>query len=77
MHVNVSTTERVLRVALGLALVALGAWLFGGTAVLGYRALAVAAALFGLDMLVTGAVGFCPLYYKLGRRGLPSRSGLA
>lgn len=73
MHVNVSTSERILRVAIGLALMAIGIAVFGGTAVVGYRAIAVASGLLGLDMLVTGAIGFCPLYYKLGRKSLAGR----
>ena len=31
------------------------------------QALAIAASLVGLDFVVTGAIGFCPLYQKLGR----------
>lgn len=70
MVVNVSPAERIGRVALGLALLALGVTLFSGAELFGDRAIAVAVALFGLDMLVTGATGFCPLYHKLGRKAL-------
>lgn len=66
MRTNIASWERVLRVLVGIALVTAGVLVFGETAVFGYRALAVAAALLGLDLAVTGAIGFCPLYYKLG-----------
>lgn len=66
MRTNIAGWERVLRVLVGAALVVASVLVFGETAVFGYRALAVAAALLGLDLAVTGAIGFCPLYYKLG-----------
>lgn len=67
MTVNIAWWERVLRVVLG-GIVALGAVIVArGTDVFGYQALAVAVALIGLDFVVTGAIGFCPLYHKLGR----------
>lgn len=72
MVVNITPIERIGRVAVGLAFIALGIALFSGSEMFGVRAVAVAAALFGLDMLVTGAIGFCPLYFKLGRKGLTS-----
>ena len=73
MTVNLAWWERVLRVVLG-GIVALGAVIVArGTDVFGYQALAVAAALIGLDFVVTGAIGFCPLYHKLGRRPLTRR----
>lgn len=67
MTINIAGWERVLRVLLG-GIVALGAMIVAReTNVFGYQALAIAAMLLGLDFVVTGAIGFCPLYQKLGR----------
>jgi hypothetical protein len=57
MFKNESTLDRLLRVALGLGLLLL--------VVAGPRALW---GLLGLIPLVTGIVGFCPLYRLLGVR---------
>jgi Protein of unknown function (DUF2892) len=56
---NVGPIDRVLRLAVGMGLVALA---FGGalTGPVLYVAWVVAAI-----MLVTGAIGFCPLYFLL------------
>lgn len=70
MTVNLTSTERIARIILGMGLIAFVAITFGATEVFAYRAFCVAFALVGVDMLVTGAIGFCPLYYKLGRRSL-------
>jgi hypothetical protein len=56
MKLNESNIDRIIRVAAGIVLLYLG---FGG--VLGGAA-AVVANVLGVVMLVTGAVGFCPLY---------------
>lgn len=66
MQKNLGTVERVVRVVLGagLAVWALSQFLNGG--VLGWRlAYAVLIAL-GLDFVVTGIRGHCPLYKRLG-----------
>ena len=57
--------ERIIRILGGgaLALFALNFWLTTG----GYGAWAwFAAALLGLDFVVTGVRGYCPLYARLG-----------
>lgn len=60
MNKNVGTTDRAVRV--GVAVVAaVAAWLVGVGSVLGIVLLVVAAV-----MLVTAAVGFCPLYRVFG-----------
>jgi hypothetical protein len=64
--VNITPAERAGRIAVGLAAIVAGIVLLAGagsalTVVL--EALLVAA---GLDLAVTGAVGHCPLYAKLG-----------
>ncbi|RPH62863.1 MAG: DUF2892 domain-containing protein [Chloroflexi bacterium] len=56
MKVNESNVDRIIRVVVGIVLLYLG---FGG--VLG-GVLAIVADIFGVIMLLTGAIGFCPLY---------------
>ena len=56
MKTNESNIDRIIRAVAGVVLLYLG---FGG--VLG-GALGVVADVLGVVLLVTGAVGFCPLY---------------
>ncbi|TFZ04961.1 YgaP family membrane protein [Ramlibacter rhizophilus] len=63
MKTNEGTMDRALRVALGLVLIALAAT--GAIGVWGY---------VGLVPLVTGAIGYCPLYALLGVDTCPNRS---
>jgi hypothetical protein len=56
MKLNESNTDRIIRAVAGVVLLFLG---FGGA--LG-GTLAVVADVVGLVLLVTAAVGFCPLY---------------
>ncbi len=64
--VNISRGERAGRILIGLAAVIAGAVLLSTAA----SPLAVVLELLliaaGLDMLVTGATGHCPLYQRLG-----------
>lgn len=64
--VNISQSERVGRVVVGLAAIIAGVTLLAsaGTALAVVLELLFVAA--GLDMLVTGAIGHCPLYQRLG-----------
>lgn len=63
---NISTPERVGRVVIGAALAILGvAVLFSGPAFWGLVGGLVAVAA-GVDLIVTGARGYCPLYARLG-----------
>ncbi|MEZ4365584.1 MAG: DUF2892 domain-containing protein [Kofleriaceae bacterium] len=62
MHTNEGTIDRILRVVVGLALLALV--VVGPKTYLG---------LFGLIPLVTGLVGFCPLYRLVGLSTCPVR----
>jgi len=64
---NLGTVERVVRVVLGggLAVWALSRFLNGG--VLGWRLAFAALIALGLDFVVTGIRGYCPLYKRLGR----------
>jgi hypothetical protein len=64
--VNISTLERAGRVLIGLAAIIAGVVLLttaGSVLAVVLELLLVAG---GLDMLVTGATGHCPLYQKLG-----------
>ena len=62
MKMNESNVDRIIRAVAGVVLLYLG---LGG--VLG-GALAVVADVLGVVLLLTGAVGFCPLYaiFKFG-----------
>lgn len=63
---NLGTTERVLRVLLGGALALWALWLLlgGGTPLQALLYIALIAV--GVDFVVTGARGHCPLYKWLG-----------
>ena len=60
MKQNIGNTDRIIRVALAV-LLAVGAWMAGLGSVGGIILLVLAAV-----MLVTSAVGFCPLYAPFG-----------
>ena len=59
MKLNESNLDRVIRVVVGVVLLYLG---FGGAM---SGALAIVADVLGVVLLLTGAVGFCPLYTVL------------
>lgn len=66
---NEGTADRVVRIILGLGLLA-AAWFALG---LGDASpLGIVAALVGLVLLVTGAVGTCPAYMLVGMRTCPA-----
>ena len=64
--VNISRSERAGRIVIGVAAIVAGVVLLAsaGTALVVVLELLFVAA--GLDMLVTGATGHCPLYQRLG-----------
>lgn len=65
MTVNEGSVDRIVRAVVGVALLA--AWVFGwigGT-------LAIVLGVVALVLLVTAAVGFCPLYRILGMSTCP------
>lgn len=64
--VNISPAERATRVGIGVVGIVAGAWLLTAGPGLLAAALEVLLILAGLDMLVTGALGHCPLYQRLG-----------
>ena len=65
--VNITPPERASRIALGLLGVVAGVVLLAsaGSAHVGIF-LEILLVLAGLDLVVTGAIGHCPLYQKLG-----------
>jgi hypothetical protein len=64
---NLGTIERVLRIALGGALAIWALVLFlGGSPGLIWQLLDVALIALGVDFVVTGIRGYCPLYKRLG-----------
>ena len=64
--VNITVTERVGRVLVGAVGVVGGVALLAAGASAGIAVLEVLLVLTGLDLIVTGALGHCPLYRKLG-----------
>lgn len=64
--VNITPVERAARVILGLLGVLGGALLIGSTRSTLAVVLEVLLIVAGLDLLVTGFTGHCPLYKKLG-----------
>lgn len=69
--INISPAERVARVAAGLAGIVAGSILLASTGGAAAVVLELVLVLAGLDLVVTGALGFCPLYKKLGRPPRP------
>lgn len=66
--INISPSERIGRIVLGAGGVLVGALLL--TAASGPLAivLEILLVLAGLDLVITGALGHCPLYARLGHK---------
>lgn len=64
--VNITPAERLGRVLVGLVGVVGGLVLLADAAGAIVAALEILLVLAGLDLVVTGALGHCPLYRKLG-----------
>lgn len=64
--VNITSAERVGRILLGLIGAVGGILLLAGSPTILTGTLEVLLVLAGLDLVVTGATGHCPLYQKLG-----------
>jgi len=62
---GLSPAERAVRIAGGALLAVMGGWLALGADGLAMLAW-LGAALLGLDFVVTGVRGYCPLYARLG-----------
>jgi len=65
--INISPGERVARVLLGGAGAVIGLVLLASAASAVTVLLELLLVLAGLDLVVTGALGFCPLYKQLGQ----------
>ncbi|MCL4535726.1 MAG: DUF2892 domain-containing protein [Bacteroidetes bacterium] len=63
---NLGSVDRVLRVVLGAAVALWALWLFFGGEVLILRLVCLVFVALGLDLVVTGIRGYCPLYKRLG-----------
>jgi uncharacterized membrane protein len=66
MKVNEGTTDRVVRVVAGLALIALGVFMKG--------TVGIVLDVVGVVLIVTGAVGFCLLYRLFGNFSTAKKS---
>lgn len=66
LTVNISPPERAARIGLGLVGVIGAVAMLIGSSELVTVLLAVLLGAAGLDLVVTGALGHCPLYAKLG-----------
>ncbi|MDP3891531.1 DUF2892 domain-containing protein [Nocardioides sp.] len=64
--INITPAERVARVAVGGLAAIAGAFLLGSAASTLAVVLELLLVLAGLDLVVTGALGHCPLYARLG-----------
>ena len=64
--VNITPIERAGRVLLGALGAIVGIVLLASAPSAGIAVLEVLLVLTGLDLVVTGALGHCPLYHKLG-----------
>jgi hypothetical protein len=72
--VNITPAERVGRVLIGLTAAIAGIILLAGAASPLATAVEVLLVAAGLDLAVTGALGHCPLYTKLGYQPQSLRS---
>lgn len=66
LPINITPAERLARVAIGLGGAIAGGWLLTSASGVGLVVMEVALVLSGLDLVITGALGFCPLYRLLG-----------
>ena len=64
--VNITPIERIGRIVLGALAAIAGIVLLASASSAGVAVLEVLLVLAGLDLVVTGALGHCPLYKKLG-----------
>ncbi|MCR6492073.1 DUF2892 domain-containing protein [Cellulomonas sp. P24] len=66
LSVNLTSIERDARIVVGVLAVTGGVLLLVGAESVIARVLEVLLILVGLDLIVTGATGHCPLYQRLG-----------
>ena len=72
--INITPAERLGRIAVGLAAVIAGIALLAGAGSALAVVLEVLLVAAGFDLAVTGALGHCPLYARLGYRPRSLRS---
>lgn len=65
--VNISPIERAGRIVLGLATIVAGAAMMASAGSALAMALETLLIFAGADLVITGALGYCPLYARLGR----------
>jgi hypothetical protein len=76
--VNIDPAERVVRLTVGVGAATIGILLLTATGSVLATVLAGLLVLAGLQLVITGALGHCPIYAKLGyssprsQRGTPS-----
>ncbi|MCX5044053.1 DUF2892 domain-containing protein [Aldersonia sp. NBC_00410] len=73
---NVTPTERIARILVGSAGVVGGVLVAAGGASVWVVVLAAFLILAGLDLVVTGATGHCPLYQRLGHVPASLKGGM-
>ena len=66
LPINITPVERLARVVVGLVGAIVGVWLLTSVSGVGLAILEVLLVLAGFDLVVTGALGFCPLYRRVG-----------
>jgi hypothetical protein len=66
LSINITPAERIGRIAIGAAGIVVGAILLTSAGSALAVILEVLLVLAGIDLVVTGALGHCPLYAKLG-----------
>lgn len=71
--INITPTERVARIIVGSLGALGGIVLLAGAGSALVVALALLLVIAGLDLLVTGALGHCPLYATLGHLPAPPK----
>jgi hypothetical protein len=71
--VNITPRERTARVAIGAIAALAGLSLLASATSALAVVLAALLIVAGLDLVVTGALGYCPLYHALGRISLVRR----
>mgnify|MGYP000450999681 CR=1 FL=1 len=69
--INISRLERAGRILIGLATIAAAVVLMLSAGSPFAMALETLLVIAGADLVITGALGHCPLYAWLGRSGLP------
>ena len=74
LEINISPSERAGRIFIGITAVVAGAVFLSAASSVPAVALEVVLVAAGLDLAVTGAMGHCPLYAKLGHEPRSLRS---